>query len=55
MLPLEASERVNQALLELVESVTQSKVRHVPRVSDVTKRSIVRRLLDRVSALFRQE
>jgi pimeloyl-ACP methyl ester carboxylesterase len=55
MLPLEASERVSQALLELVESVTQSKVRHVPRVSGVTKRSILRRLLHRASALLRQE
>ncbi len=55
MLPLEASERVNQALLELVESVTQREVRHVPRIRGVTKRSILRHLLDRVRALFPRE
>lgn len=55
MLPLEASERVDQELLDFVESVARREVRRLPRVGAVTKWSILRRLLEKGKALFRRK
>lgn len=54
MLPLEAPERLHQALLAFVEFVTRSDVRRLPRIGGGTKRSVLRRLLDRGKALWRR-
>jgi pimeloyl-ACP methyl ester carboxylesterase len=54
MLPLEAPERVNQEVLDFVESVARSGVRRFLRVGgDWTERSILRRLLDKGKAFLR--
>jgi pimeloyl-ACP methyl ester carboxylesterase len=54
MLPLEAPGRVNQEILDFVNSVTPQEVRLIPFISGIMKRSILRRLVDKVARLFRR-
>jgi pimeloyl-ACP methyl ester carboxylesterase len=54
MLPLEAPGRVNQEILDFVNSVTPQEVRLIPFISGIMKRSILRRLVDKVTRLFRR-
>jgi pimeloyl-ACP methyl ester carboxylesterase len=55
MLPLEAPGQVNQEILDFVNSVAPQEVRLVPFMSGIMKRSILRRLFDKVTRLFRRE
>jgi 3-oxoadipate enol-lactonase len=54
MLPLEAPGRVNQEIMDFVNSVAPREVRFVPFVSGLMKRSILRRLIEKVTKLFRR-
>lgn len=51
MLPLEAPEEVNQAILDFVGSVGRGEVGRLPLLGRGTKRSILRRFLEKVKAL----
>ena len=53
MLPLEAPARVNQAILDFVASLDAGGPRPAARIEGAIRRSILRRLLDRATALFR--
>jgi pimeloyl-ACP methyl ester carboxylesterase len=55
MLPLEAPGRVNQEILDFVNSVAPREVRLLPLVSGIMKRSILRRLIEKVTKLFRRQ
>jgi len=55
MLPLETPGRVSEELLEFVNSVAPPEARFVPAIRGAGKRSIVRRLIEKVTALFRRE
>lgn len=52
MLPLEAPDWVNQRILDFVASVTPHEMRRLPLLVSGTARSILRRLLDKVKALW---
>lgn len=54
MLPLEAPGRVNQEILDFVNSVAPREVRLVPFISGIMKRSVLRRLIGKITALFRR-
>lgn len=54
MLPLEAPERVNQAILDFVASVTPGAMRPVAGTGVGARRSALRRLVDKATALFRR-
>jgi len=54
MLPLEAPRLVNQEILDFVNSVAPQEVRLVPLVRGIMKRSILRRLIGKISTLFRR-
>ncbi len=53
MLPLEAADRVNQEILDFVESVEESRGRRLRLVAAGMKRSIFRRLIETGKALLR--
>jgi hypothetical protein len=53
MLPLEAPERVNQEILDFVESVVGRRMRHPLLAGHATKRAMVRRFIDKAWALCR--
>jgi pimeloyl-ACP methyl ester carboxylesterase len=55
MLPLEAPGQVNQELLDFVNSVARRGRHPVPSTSEIRKRSILRRLIEKVAALFRRK
>jgi len=52
MLPLEASERVNQEILEFVASVEEDKTRQSISLQHVAKRRVVARIVDRMRAFY---
>jgi pimeloyl-ACP methyl ester carboxylesterase len=54
MLPLEAPGLVNQEILNFVNLVAPREVRLVPLVSGIMKRSILRRLIGKITTLFRR-
>jgi pimeloyl-ACP methyl ester carboxylesterase len=54
MLPMEAPGQVNQELLDFVNSVAPGEIHPAPSTGDIGKRSILRRLIDKVIALFRR-
>jgi len=54
MLPVEAPGRVNQEILDFVNSVAPREVRLVPFLSGIMKRSILRRLIEKVTKLLRR-
>jgi pimeloyl-ACP methyl ester carboxylesterase len=54
MLPLEAPAQVNQELLDFVNTVAQREIHPAPFPSGIRKRSILRRLIEEVAALFRR-
>jgi pimeloyl-ACP methyl ester carboxylesterase len=53
MLPLEAPERVNQEILDFVESVVERKMCRPVLPGHATRRALVRRFIDKVWALCR--
>jgi hypothetical protein len=54
MLPLEAPGLVNQEILNFVNLVAPREVRLVPLVSGIMKRSILRRLIGKITTLLRR-
>jgi pimeloyl-ACP methyl ester carboxylesterase len=54
MLPLEAPGQVNQELLDFVNFVAPGEIHAVPSIGGIRKRRILRRLIDKVIALFRR-
>jgi pimeloyl-ACP methyl ester carboxylesterase len=55
MLPLEAPGRVNQELLDFVNSLARGEIHPFPSTGEIRKRSILRRLIEKVTALFRRK
>ena len=55
MLPLEAPGQVNRELLDFVNSVAQREIHPASSTSEIRKRSILRRLIEKVTALFRRK
>jgi pimeloyl-ACP methyl ester carboxylesterase len=55
MLPVEAPERVNEMILDFVDSVGRFGLRRLRLVAGEMKRSILRRLLDKVKTLFHRK
>ncbi len=55
MLPLEAPGRINQEILDFVNSVAPREIRLLPFVRGIMKRSILRRLIEKITTLFRRE
>jgi fermentation-respiration switch protein FrsA (DUF1100 family) len=55
MLPLEAPGRVNQELLNFVNSVARREIHPFPSTGEIRKRSILRRLIEKVAGLFRRK
>lgn len=55
MLPLEAPGQVNQELLDFVNSVARREIHPVPAIGQIRKRSILRRLIEKVTTLFRRK
>ena len=55
MLPLEAPGRVNQELLDFVNCLARREVHPFPSTGEIRKRSILRRLIEKVTALFRRK
>ena len=54
MLPLEVPERVNQEILDFVNSVAPREIRLVPFVRGIMKRSILRRVIEKITKLLRR-